>query len=161
MEEYIKKKDIIVAIMGSPSEAHYPCWYFDKINNLSVYKFNYDDSSNKLRDVFIKVCKSIHEFESKIDSAYNIGINLPDAYTDWIEPVIKLLEFITNAKVYEIEDLRGYSDISLWLYEGGYYLAGDNCEGLHVKDENIGYDLTLKTPEEFYDWFIKYGEKNE
>lgn len=161
MEEFIKKNEAITAILSEHPEAHYPSWYYDKINDLSVYKFNYTNNSDELRNIFIKVCKSIHEFESKIDSAYNIGINLPDAYTDWIDPVIKLLEFITNAKVYEVEDLRGCSDISLWLYEGGYYLAGDNCEGLHVKDENIGYDLTLKTAEEFYDWFIKYGEKNE
>lgn len=119
------------------------------------------EDSIKLKNIFIEICKSIHDFESKIDSAHDIGINLPDSYTDWIEPVIKLLEFITNAKVYETGDLKNYSDISLWLYEGGYYIDGDNCEGLHVKDENIGYDLTLKTPEEFYDWFIKYGEKNE
>ena len=106
MEEYIKKKDIIVAIMGSPSEAHYPSWYYGKIDDLSVYKFNYTDNSDELKSIFIKVCKSIHDFESKIDSAHDIGINLPDSYTDWIEPVIKLLEFITNAKVYEVADLR-------------------------------------------------------
>lgn len=115
----------------------------------------------KLKNTFIEICKSIHDFESKIDSAHDIGIELPDSYTDWIEPVIKLLEFVTNAKVYETGTKGKYSDISLWLYEGGYYIDGDNCEGLHIKDENIGYDLTLKTPEEFYDWFIKYGEKNE
>ena len=161
MEEFIKKKEAIMAIISEPPEAHYPSWYYDKIDNLDVYRFNCTDNSDELRGIFIKVCKSIHDFESKIDSAHDIGIELPDSYTDWIEPVIKLLEFITNAKVYETGDLKNYSDISLWLYEGGYYITGDNCEGLHVKDENMGYDLTLKTPEEFYDWFIKYGEKSE
>ena len=122
MEEFIKKKEAIMAIISEPPEAHYPSWYYDKIDNLDVYKFNCTDNSDKLRSIFIKVCKSIHDFESEMDSAYDIGINLPDSYTDWIEPVIKFLEFVTNAKVYETGDLKNYSDISLWLYEGGYSL---------------------------------------
>lgn len=161
MQEYIKKKDVIETLMGSPSEAHYPCWYFDKINNLDVYKFNYSDNSDKLKNIFIKVCKSMRDFEYKIDSAHNIGIDLPDSYTDWIEPVVSSLEYMLNAKVFDAAELRGYTDISLWLYDGGYLMYGNDCDGLHVKDDNAGYDLILKTPEDFYDWFIKYGERNE
>ena len=39
MEEFIKKKEAIMAIISEPPEAHYPSWYYDKIDNLDVYKY--------------------------------------------------------------------------------------------------------------------------
>ena len=59
MEEFIKKKEAIMAIISEPPEAHYPSWYYDKIDNLDVYRFNCTNNSDKLRGIFIKVCKLI------------------------------------------------------------------------------------------------------
>ena len=36
MDEYIKKQDVIDLIMSQPVDAHYPSWYTDLVNKISV-----------------------------------------------------------------------------------------------------------------------------
>ena len=36
MDEYIKKQDVIDLIMSQPVDAHYPSWYADLVNKISV-----------------------------------------------------------------------------------------------------------------------------
>lgn len=36
MAEYIEREAAIGAIMGEPTEAHYPSWYADKIKNIQA-----------------------------------------------------------------------------------------------------------------------------
>ena len=36
MDEYIKKQDVIDLIMSQPVDAHYPSWYADLVDKISV-----------------------------------------------------------------------------------------------------------------------------
>ena len=36
MDEYIKKQDAIDLIMSQPTDAHYPSWYVDLVDKISV-----------------------------------------------------------------------------------------------------------------------------